>query len=311
MIRATATFPHYRHHLDPIVAHLPSSRFDSAPFIAPDDVVLVASYRDVLRFPDNPKIYVEHGAGQTYNGAPVATPQPGYSDAASVERHQNVIGYLCPSVTVAERWIAAGVDPEIVRVVGCPAISRFVGSPRQRMAAITFHFPAQIGVPECGTAWYEWQDHLPALVHTLRSEGWTVVGHEHPRWNGELAPWWTRLGVMEVSRDVILSHAGLLVADNTSLMYEAAACGASVIAMNSARWRKDVEHGLRFWSHVPGNEMDDLSDLDWCLDELELTGEEQRIEAVRHAYGPGNRAYDDRHAADVVLELVDRHEGRA
>jgi hypothetical protein len=65
---------------------------------------------------------------------------------------------------------------------------------------------------------------------------------------------WIEVGAM-------YQRADLLIADNTSLMYEMAHLGRSVIALNAPWFRRDVEHGLRFWSHVPGIQMESPADL--------------------------------------------------
>lgn len=246
--------PHYMHHLAPIADELGLLGRDWQIRTWPErdgDLCVVASYVDARRCRRNPKIYVEHGAGQTYitdTGRPVV---PGYASMTR-DHLENVVGFIAPRRDVARRWEWAFDVPAFA--VGCPAVSRLIGRPRPeaKRAAITFHWHADAGCIESGTAWWSWMDHMDDMIGWLRDDGYEVCGHEHPRWGGELAAFWTSRGVPFVDRHTVLTDCSLLVADNTSLMYEAAALGMDVICLDDPAWRLSVEHGLRFWSAAPG-----------------------------------------------------------
>ena len=88
--------------------------------------------------------------------------------------------------------------------------------------------------------------------------------------------------------------AGGFLAHN-SMLYEFAATGRPVLCLNAERWRRDVEQGLRFWSHVPGLALDPGAPLVDGIDE-----------ALRDDAGP--RALREQAAARVYGRTLD---GRA
>jgi CDP-glycerol glycerophosphotransferase (TagB/SpsB family) len=45
----------------------------------------------------------------------------------------------------------------------------------------------------------------------------------------------------------VLAESDLVVADNTSVLFEAAAAGWPVVVLDSSRFRRSANHGLRFW----------------------------------------------------------------
>lgn len=219
--------------------------------------MLVGGFYDIERVPNNPIVYVEHGAGQSYPGDDATNGHPAYHGS---QHPENVIGYISPSERVAERWGRPAF------AAGCPALDghdprRKIRFASDKVAAITFHWdPVLFPAPEARSAkpWY--LDELHSMVGHLRSAGYEVIGHWHPRdpFGRQV---WVNIGIEPVEDpDDVLRRAHLLVADNTSLLYEAAALGIPSIVLNAPWYRKDVEHGLRFWDHVPGHQIEDVSD---------------------------------------------------
>lgn len=228
MFAIHASQPHYAAHLAPL-----------APYTSEDsDAVLVASYRDhrVARASGRRIIVMEHGIGQSYR-----TSHPSYP--GGMDRGDAVL-FLTPNGYSAELWKAR--YPKVpVAVIGSP---RMESLPRREpgpgpVVAFAFHWDCIIGGGWAGSAWRE---HVAELLEISRR--YPVVGHGHPVAMNVLKPWYERADIPIVeSWDDVLRGADLLIADNTSAMYEFASTGRPVVVLNSARWRTDAGPGLRFW----------------------------------------------------------------
>lgn len=224
--------------------------------------VMVASYVDAQRTHPAPLVYVEHGAGQHY----VDTTSGSYSGGEGLDR---VVLFLCPNEHVAERWRAAYPQTPAV-VVGSPRVDQLREQQEQEddhsdeqqwrvhapsharqldssAVAVTFHWDCPL-VPETRSAWPYYDEALPALVRWARHNDVELLGHGHPRIFERLARRWRALGVEPVgSFDDVCARAGVLVGDNTSALFEFAALDRPVVVLDAPWYRRDVEHGGRFW----------------------------------------------------------------
>ena len=225
---------------------------------------------------------------------------PGYHGTA---HPANVRWYIAPRHDVAESWAGRPAF-----AAGCPALDRLqrrrrVVAPvsgydgRKPLAVITFHWNAARLCPEAGTAVSYYAPQMGDIIDHLRAQGFGVVGHWHPRAPTQRA-FWRDLGVDVITDvDTVLVTCDLMVCDNSSVMYEAAALDVPVIALNCPQYRRNVDHGLRFWSHVPGWQIDTPADL-LALDVGAYYREDWSIEcrqrAVDYCYalpvGPAGRA---------------------
>jgi hypothetical protein len=253
-----ATQPQFWRHLRPIWEALPEElrgtvSFKKSPGLrdtSPDDVWLVAGYGCIRPLGNRRIIYVEHGAGQSYTS--MRDRHRGHYSGGP--HPDNVIGYVCPSETVAARW-----DKPTV-VVGCPALDSVQADPR-RAVVITFHFDCWQVCPETRSARFHYLDHLHEIVQWIRDDRKQPLGHWHPR-DGRASGIWRQLRIeSEPDPDRALGRADLVIADNSSFQYEAAALGIPNVALNAPWYRRDVEHGMRFWSHPPGVMVDDADEL--------------------------------------------------
>lgn len=259
-IHMHAIFPHYLRHLEPVFWALPPElRGDQLDPVRPhyyrlppEDVIMVASGHELDGQAPQRFIYVEHGAGQTYD---VADDLAYYYSGA--KHPENVVGYICPSLAVANRWDRPAV------AVGCPALDKHQGAirPKARAAAITFHWDAHRVCDEARSARPHYEDDLPMIVQWLRQHDYRVIGHAHPR-DRDAESIWNNLGVeFQPDPDVVLRTCQVLVADNTSLLYEACKLDIVTHVLNAPWYRREVHHGLRFWDTIPGRMVDDAYEL--------------------------------------------------
>lgn len=305
MIDAYASLRHYAEHLQPVWDALPPEwrgRWCS-PDRPPIDgrPVLVAGWRDAQTVRPAPVVYLEHGAGQSYDGDPAGRANGSYSGGAGLD---HAALFLCPNVQVADRWNDAYPEAPAA-VVGCPRLDRWHRAPRgiprggPPTVAVTFHWECRL-VPETRSALGHY---VRALPHLAAMPDWQVLGHGHPRMWGRLRREWRRLGVAHTPDLAdVLDRADLLVGDNTSALYEFASLGRPVLVLNAPWYRRDVHHGLRFWRHVPGLQIDGPEQLVWgAMTALEDPPE---LRAVRRAAVAAAYAHTDGHAAERAATAI-------
>lgn len=213
-----------------------------------DHPVLVAAARDLARLPAHcPTVYTTHGAGQCYSGVPnslINTPH---------QRLQQIGLALSPNDQWTANMLRLGVNTV---TVGVPKMDNppsppdwHDGPPRVGMV---FHWD-QRTVPESGSAFDEY-----CHVFADLTARYAVSATHHPRAGYQRShrrskrrtrvDWYDAAGVTfyEDLGDV-LACSDVIVADNTSVMFEVAAAGWPVVVLDSRRYRLAVEHGLRFW----------------------------------------------------------------
>lgn len=309
IINAYASEPQYTRHVRPILDALPESvrgmLSTEATEVAPGPVI-VAAYKDAHRMAARDLIYVEHGAGQTYGGDPASGHSRSYPGAQGVA-FDSVRLFVCPSARVAAAWTRAYPTTPCV-VVGDASLDAMVRRlpPAQpdMAVAISFHYDADRVCPEARSALPEYFPHLPAIIGELRSWGWTVLGHAHPRAASLASSMWAGLGVPYVPDfDEVMALAEVYCVDNSSTLYEAAALGKPTVAMNCAHYRKDIHHGLRFWDQIPGAMIDGPEELVMAVRLSDEQDPVQRIRVTNEVYLTVD-GYAAQRAATAVLESV-------
>lgn len=138
-----------------------------------------------------------------------------------------------------------------------------------------------------------------------------MIGHAHPRAGRRAREMFDRLGVpFEVDVDRVLDRLArscqprLLVADNTSVMYEAAALDVPVLALNAPSYRRDVEHGLRFWDLVPGLQVDEPRDLEAGI--VHALADPPEARALRARAGAHTYAHRDGSSSRRAAEAIEK-----
>lgn len=221
-----ARLPHYEDHLRPVAALLPDL----------PDVALVASYgdvRDAMRHGFERIVLMQHGIGQSYSNR-----NPHYPGGESNE----AVGlFLVPNDHSADRWRAA-YPRAAVEVVGSPRIDSLPArEPGPFTIAVSFHWDAFIA-PEARSTFDFYKQALPELA-----QRYNLIGHSHPRF-GSPARFYAKHGIEFVPTfDEVCRCADLYICDNSSTIYEFASTGRPVVVLNGPFYRREVEHGLRFW----------------------------------------------------------------
>lgn len=286
-----ASEPHYAEHLLPVWFALPEAERgeffgpqrigellasegihprQSAPSFAPTPVV-VAGWKDIVRCPQRPVALLEHGAGQTY----LDIDEPSYAGGRDRDR---VSLFLCPSEWVAEKNRVR--YPEATAVaVGCPKLDRWAGSqvlgePEVPTIGVSFHWNCRL-IPETRWAFPAFSDQLIELAKDPR---YRVIGHGHPRDWGYLRDFYEKNGIEAVADfDEVIARASVYVVDNSSTLYEATVADIPTVVLNAPWYRKDVNHGLRFWDVIPGLQCEASDDLREVVDAAYSTRDASRF----------------------------------
>jgi hypothetical protein len=273
---------------------------------SPGPTTLVAAYGDLTRArrAGRPIIIMEHGAGQTYEGV--------RSGSYITGEREGVLGVLVPGEHHAA--IHRAHHPDVpVHVIGCPKLDRWhTAGPRAstgRTVAISFHWECKLA-PEARSAWRHYAKAMPALAGRFDR----VIGHGHPRIIRNLAGVYVSHG-FDVLHDFadVLDLADVYVCDNSSTLFEFASTGRPVVLMNAPWYRRDIEHGLRFWSHadigLQCNQPMELTDtIDRALaDQPEIAARREQLIDTVYAHRDGTSAT----AAANAIRTLARQEAPA
>lgn len=258
--------------------------------------VLVASFWDSRRVAPRPTILMEHGIGQTYtrpHGAFAGGPQRG-----------NVALFLCPTQRAADLNRARYPRTPSV-VVGIPRLDDQWPRrmPERPTVAVAFHWDSDF-VPETRSALPHYRAALPGLAADSR---WTLLGHGHPRAEKVMRRTWEWVGAeYEPDFGRVLDRSDILVCDNSSIIYEWAATDRPVVVLDAPWYRRNVEHGLRFWSHADvGLRVSGPGELaDAVGESIADPARERRRAVVADLFGDLLDGCAARRAADAIRETV-------
>lgn len=254
-------------------------------------------------------ILVNHGAGQSYIGE---GGKRNKSYAGGYGRH-NVALFLNPNDYSNKLDEMKYPYAEHI-VVGCPKmdewhlktlsnqINKWDGKSKP-VIAISFHWDCHV-VPETRSAWEHFKSAISGLAD---NKDWIVLGHGHPRILDELSVVYESCGIEVVRRfDDVLERANLYVADHMSTLYEFASTDRPVVVLNAPWYRRDVNHGLRFWdcANVGVNCNSPGSLIKKIYEALEDSEEQKKMreDAVNTVY-----KYRDGQAAQRSVEVIEEY----
>lgn len=240
-------------------------------------ITLVASYGDYKKT-RGPVIYMEHGAGFQFGNN-----HPSYAGTTHRER---VELFLCPNRQVFN--LNKKTHPSVpASITGTPKMDTVIKRPQQgRTVAISFHWDCLVA-PETRSALAHYRRMLPIMA---RSRDINLIGHSHPnhKWQHKMRKIYRSYGIpFEPDFANVLETADLYVVDTSSTAYEFAATGRNVVTMNAPWYRRDVDHGIRFWDYIPGPQVDNRLDLLPTIRETLNNPHaytKQREDAVSHVY---------------------------
>lgn len=213
---------------------------------------IVASYQDVTNLYQagfRNLIMMEHGIGQTYANN---------TDGSYISqvRSRYCTSFWMPNRRAAELQAAVATVPvfhiDSYRVQDLQAWrngSPIANTSNKPVVAVSFHGNLY-GCPEQQATSDDWWAN--GTLHLLAKQtDFDLVGHAHPRAAKDLADMWNQIGVPFVdSFEDVVRMADIYITDNSSTLYEAAACDIPVIVLNGVRYRPGVRHGLRFWNYA-------------------------------------------------------------
>lgn len=234
-------------------------------------------------------VYCEHGAGQTYSNNHA-------SYAGGNGRHfvkLMLVPGEHPAKVNRKRYSHIPVN-----AIGCPKLDAYHKRSYPRSAtpvvAISFHWDCFVA-PETRSSWSEFK---PLLKELAAQKDFQVLGHGHPRIYDLVTKEYRKLGI-ECVRDFseVLKRADIYVCDNSSTIFEFASTDRPVVVLNSHHYRKDVQHGLRFW---------DCADVGIQVESPKQSSATELLSAIRRAIkDPPEVASNRREAVSRVYAHTD------
>lgn len=194
-------------------------------------------------------IFCQHGNGQSF----IRPEHRGYAGGPGLD---DVALFLATNEHNAAAWRRAYPDTP-VEIIGCPRLDRLAGREAKPQndpptVCLSFHWdPKSTGnkLRETWTAWPYYKRTVERLAQA--NTPYRLVGHGHPRIAKKLRPWYRKLGIEWIGDiEDVLDRADLYVNDCSSTLYEFAATDRPVVVLNTRDYRRNREHGLRFWEYA-------------------------------------------------------------
>jgi len=195
-----------------------------------------------------------------------------------------------------------------IAVVGCPKLDIWHLKPRKKrsdppVVAISFHWECKVA-PETRSTLPHYKTIIPQLARWNRTGEVEILGHGHPTMWTMLRPLWQRYGIEPVANfEEVMERADVYVCDQMSTLYEFASLDRPVVVLNAPWYRRDIEHGLRFWEcanvGVNCDQPDDLiPSIQKALKDTQAQ-KKKRYTAVKKVY-----KYTDGRAAERAAQAI-------
>jgi hypothetical protein len=274
-----------------------------------DDLLIVNSYSDLgyALKSRRPAVLVDHGNGQSFSNT-----SPHHPGGIGRNR-DSVVLYIMPNTHAAMRNQESYPDVPNA-VVGCAKLDHWhIQSPKTRstppVVCLSWHWDCRAESPEKRWAWDHFESALPELVRAAERGEFQLIGHGHPRAWQVLERAYQRLGIESVKDlEEVFARADVYVNDSSSTLYEFASLDRPVVVLNAPWFRRDVNHGIRFWDAADvGVQVDSPELLLSAIRRALIDSPEQqrrRREAVTHAY-----TFTDGCAAErASVAIQERHD---
>lgn len=237
LVDAYASYPHYKHHIDPVWELVDQGTFHTDGGLGPGPLTIIAGFPDLKRTRHRPHVLIEHGTGETWGGT-----DPHYSGGAGRE---SVRLFVCPNQEVADRNLDR--YPHARAVVANPRLEYLASMTHARRedrlrVVLSFHWDNRTWKATT-TALPYYQPHFAEYAQDPRIE---LRGHAHPRIAARARKYYERAGIPWIAdfADVI-TWADVYAVDNSSTLFEASALGLDVV-MLEAPWYPRNDGSLRF-----------------------------------------------------------------
>lgn len=255
-------------------------------------------------------IFTQHGAGQSFKRI--------QSSYAGFPGRKNIAALIFPGDHPANRDRPLYPDAEVF-VVGCPKLDPWhsgeLKPPKNDKPVVVYssHWDCHV-VPETRSAFWHMLPGLQALSDA-QGEDFELYGHGHPRALKHWRPEYKKRGIPVIRHfSEVMERADLYIMDHMSTLYEFASAGRMgngrpVVVLNSPKYRKNVEHGLRFWSAADvGIQVDNPEDLVGAVYEAladPVERQKNRREAVEQVFKFMDGKSSER-AGDAIRKTVEK-----
>lgn len=273
-------------------------------------LVVVSSFGDLKKArnlaPGSKMILSEHGAGQSYADVNHPAYIGGYDRAGC-------IAVLLPGeVHIKKHKIAHPTIPAYP--VGCSKLDKYINNleelnsrPDTETIAISFHWDCRV-TQETRSLFKFYKRRIQDLARDYK-----IIGHGHPNDWLKFERFWQQIGIEPVKDfEEVIDRAWIYAIDNSSTLFEWAALDRPVIVLNGSLYRRNIEHGLRFWEFADiGVNCDKPKELDKAFDQAlkdPIKIKKRRREAINQIYNNLGSATET--AAKTIEQIANDWRGR-